>query len=123
MVRANFFRGFAASLSLNGVEFVNPLLDDHQSRFGGVVHEMNINPKIERAFPEEVFNPSPFTGRYFDFINGLRELQGHFLLVYTPYAGFHLDFSPSFAKKILNEYSSEQRDALGKLAEVYAMKK
>jgi len=49
-------------------------------------------------------------------------LQRELLLFYTDFAGLHLDFSHSFAERILNSYSNDQKEAFGKLALIYARK-
>jgi hypothetical protein len=108
MTRDDLFRGLLAALRERGVEFIDTREDDHHARFQRVVEMLD---EVREEFPNvpSTFIPSPFTGRYREFLGA----QNPF------YPGVNLDISKQRAHRILANYKTEEQQLFANLASVY----
>lgn len=119
-----FFRGFMATLFVQGERFISTQDDEHQQKFDRVVQSYREYRRLASAgdlanFPA-FFSKSKITGRYKELDDALLQLQQGLLGAQNPYyTSVKFGCSEVVAESVLNSYSEAEKQLLARLASTY----
>ena len=119
-----FFKGFLATMVLNGATVIETQEQRHQARFDRVARRYqdlrsSLEPQAVASFPK-YFGRSPITGSYKDFDDALISLQNGLMGAQNPYyVSVGISCSDWLAKNIVEDYSPAEKQVLAVLVSTY----
>lgn len=112
MKTKQFFRGFFASLILRGVSEIDTRGGDHHRKFTEML------AKVE---PDELplYVPDPITGQVIEFDASLIYLQKECTEIEPPYEYIKLTYTKEEARKVVQEFSIQDRSLISNAAQAF----